>query len=184
MVWTLVLAACSSGPTAAPPPPPAPAEGVDPGARDAEPAAFAGTTGATDEPFTGEGTTQLEKVQAQVRDGFDRSSFTFSGALPGYHLEYVDQPIQCGSGEPVAIQGTAWLSVRFSPSDAHTDDGKSTVGFTKLEPALLRLKQVEELQQICDYEGVVTWVLGVKARQPYRVVEKKDPPRLVVDVEH
>jgi hypothetical protein len=41
-----------------------------------------------------------------------------------------------------------------------------------------------QLEPTCDFEGEVSWVLGVKAPNRYRVLELKDPPRLVVDVRH
>jgi hypothetical protein len=34
----------------------------------------------------------------------------------------------------------------------------------------------------CDFEGDVALVLGVSARQPFRVAEYANPSRLVVDV--
>jgi hypothetical protein len=43
---------------------------------------------------------------------------------------------------------------------------------------------LKELKLICDFEGQVEWLLGLAARNGYRVLELTEPPRLVVDVRH
>jgi hypothetical protein len=115
--------------------------------------------------------------------GFDRAVFEFEGTtVPGYHVEYVDRPVrQCGSGEPVAVEGDGWLEVRLTPAQAHTEAGAPTVPQReyRLPHPVLR-----ELQAKCYFEAVVTWVLWVASPNRYRVREISDPARLVVDVRH
>jgi hypothetical protein len=41
-----------------------------------------------------------------------------------------------------------------------------------------------ELELTCDFEAVVTWVLGLESPNRYQVRELSNPPRLVVDVRH
>ena len=54
--------------------------------------------------------------------------FEFADELPGYRIEYVDRPVrQCGSGDTVPLLGDAWLSLRFYPANAHTEEGQPTV---------------------------------------------------------
>jgi hypothetical protein len=43
---------------------------------------------------------------------------------------------------------------------------------------------VKEIELSCDFEGEVSWVLGLSARKPYRVHELSDPARLVIDIQH
>jgi hypothetical protein len=122
----------------------------------------------------------LLAVRAATHPGFDRVVFEFRGAVPGYHLEYIDRPVRdCGAGEPRPIAGDAWLEVRLSPAYAHEEDGRPTVPARELLP---RLPNVLEIERTCDFEAVVTWVLGVASPNRYRVLELSDPPRLVVDV--
>jgi hypothetical protein len=119
-------------------------------------------------------------VRAATHPGFDRVVFEFRGAVPSYHLEYIDRPVRdCGAGEPRPIAGDAWLEVRLSPAYAHEEDGRPTVPERELRP---RLPNVLEIERTCDFEAVVTWVLGVASPNRYRVLELSDPPRLVVDV--
>lgn len=125
----------------------------------------------------------LERVRAAANQGFDRVVFEFeSGRLPGYALEYVDRPVRrCGSGRAVEVAGTGWLEVRFDPANVHTEEGRPTVEERSLAPGLPALRQ---LTLTCDFEARVTWVLGVAAPGRYRVMELRDPTRLVVDVAH
>jgi len=125
----------------------------------------------------------LRAVRAARHEGFDRLVFEFDGPqLPGYHLEYIDSPIiKCGSGDPTAVAGQGWLQVRLTPAQAHTDQGQPTVTEREQKPALPILL---ELELTCDFEGEVTWVLGNRKPNKYRVMELREPTRLVVDVRH
>ncbi len=69
----------------------------------------------------------------------------------------------------------------MSPARAHTEDGRSTVTERERMPNLTVLS---ELELTCDFEAVLTWVLGVESPNRYRVHELTGPPRLVVDVRH
>jgi hypothetical protein len=124
----------------------------------------------------------LRDVRTARNEGFDRTVFEFEGTqVPGYHVEYVDSPVRhCASGEPVEIAGQGWLQVRLQPARAHAN-GQVTVAQRERKPALPVL---QELELTCDFEADVTWVLGVKAPNTYRVMELHEPTRLVVDVRH
>jgi hypothetical protein len=124
----------------------------------------------------------LREVREGLNEGFDRVVFQFDGEqVPGYQLEYIDKPvIKCGSGDPTELAGQGWLQVRLQPAQAHAD-GKATVTERERKP---KLSVIEELELTCDFEGEATWVLGVKKPNKYRVLELKEPTRLVVDVQH
>ena len=40
-----------------------------------------------------------------------------------------------------------------------------------------------EMRMVCDFEGQVEWVLGVRSPREFRVLELFDPARLAIDVE-
>ena len=69
----------------------------------------------------------------------------------------------------------------MSPANAHTEEGRPTVAERERTPSLPVLS---ELELTCDFEAVVTWVLGVGSPNRYQVREMNSPPRLVVDVRH
>nr|MDQ3805703.1 hypothetical protein [Acidobacteriota bacterium] len=123
----------------------------------------------------------LRVVRTASREKFDRVVFEFEGArLPGYHVEYVDRPVrQCGSGEVVPVAGDAWLRVRLTPANAHTEAGQPTV---KDRARRLNYPNLKELKALCDFEAEVEWVLGLASPNRYRVLELTNPARLVIDV--
>lgn len=169
-----------------------PANGVTSNAMDAAPAAvsaerpegggrFEGTAGIVEKKSTGEPRV-LGAVRAAQHTAYDRVVFEFVGAIPGYHLEYVDRPVRdCGAGDTKTVEGDGWLEVRLTPAHAHTEAGEPTVSRRELFP---RLPIVRELERTCDFEAVVTWVIGTASPNRFRVLELSDPPRLVVDILH
>jgi len=106
---------------------------------------------------------QIASVRIQKHDSV---GFKFGSSVPGYKVEYVDAPSACGSGQPVKPNGTVYLAVRFSPAVAHDASGKAN-----LTPTLTGSgKLIPQALQSCDFEGVVTWVIGVKGEKvPFEV---------------
>lgn len=127
----------------------------------------------------------VRAVRAARNQGWDRTVWEFAGdSLPGYHLEYVDRPVRsCGSGEVVEVAGDGWLQVRLAPAQAHDEAGRSTLG-AGTRSRMPNLPVLLQLEQTCDFEAVAEWVMGVAAPNRYRVLELRDPARLVVDVRH
>ncbi len=147
---------------------------------DTAPKDFSGGTDEVVKPGKDQGIAVLKDVRTGPQEGFDRAVFEFEpGPLPGYRVGYAEHPAHCGSGMPADIAGTAWLEVQIRPAQAHNEQGGTTVGTLERK---VDLKALKELQATCDFEADVTWVLGLAGRQPYRVLELADPPRLVVDV--
>jgi hypothetical protein len=144
---------------------------------------FDGTIGIVDVPRPGAPAALLANVRSGRHPGFDRVVFEFEkGPLPGYHVEYVDKPVHdCGEGKTIPIAGDAWLEVRLYPANAHTEAGKPTIPEREMK---LDLGVARELERTCDFEAVVTWVVGLARPNRYRVLELSDPPRLVVDIIH
>ncbi|WNG13924.1 hypothetical protein [Cystobacter fuscus] len=136
----------------------------------------------TNVPRSGQKAATLREVRAARNEGFDRVVFQFDGeTLPGYRVEYLDGPaIRCGSGDPTEVAGQGRLQVSLQPAQAH-ENGQATIASRERTAALPVL---QELEQTCDFEGEVTWVLGVKQPQAYRVLELHAPTRIVVDVRH
>lgn len=124
----------------------------------------------------------LHAVRAASNTGYDRVVFEFRDAVPGHHLEYIDKPVRdCGAGDVKPIEGDGWLEVRFYPAYAHTEQGQPTVPERELRPGLAIVREIE---RTCDFEAVVTWVIGTASPNRYRAFELQAPPRLVVDIDH
>lgn len=143
------------------------------------------TVGVQDLPGAG-GPALVRSVRlAAHRDGrppHDRAVFETEGGTPGVHVEYVDRPVRaCGSGEALYPEGDGYLEVRLDGARAHTEAGEPTVPHDRQSRDL---PVVRETVPTCDFEGTVTWVLGVASPEPYRVFRLQNPARVVVDVRH
>ena len=123
-------------------------------------------------------TPELVSVQAVERKGYDRVLFTFQGAMPGYQVRYVPE-VTDQAGRPVALRGKAFLAVTFEPARAHDPGGQPTVSTAALTPGSPVLRQVRFAG---DFEGRVSFGLGLAERDGFRVSELRDPPRVAVDV--
>ena len=145
---------------------------------------FEGTVGNTEKKNpNATGAAILKAVRSARHANYDRVVFEFEGTqLPSFKIEYIDKPVRaCGSGDVVPFAGDAWLSVRFSGANAHTDAGEATIKDRDRSP---NLTVVKDLKLICDFEAEVEWVMGVVSPNRYRVLELKSPTRLAVDIRH
>ncbi|HET8819054.1 MAG TPA: hypothetical protein VFM73_05875 [Xanthomonadaceae bacterium] len=161
---------------------PAPGDRLPPAEANALPGFTTGASGAA-VASTGSNAPILRDVRIARHEGFDRIVFEFdSDGLPQWHVDYVDAPlIQCGSGHPTPVEGSAWLQVRFNGANAHTEAGEGTSGPGR---RTVDLPSVREVVRTCDFEAEVTWIAGLAGRQAYRPRVLADPARLVVDVAH
>lgn len=113
---------------------------------------------------------------------YDRVVFEVEGGTPAVHAEYVDRPVRtCGSGEALYPEGDGYLEIRLTGARAHTEAGEPTVPHDRQGRDLPNLR---ETVPTCDFEGVVTWVLGLTSPEPFRVLRLDNPTRVVVDVQH
>ena len=125
----------------------------------------------------------LRAVRSGKQPAADRLVFEFDGAgLPAWQLEYLDGPARdCGSGDAVRVAGAAFLQVRFTGARAHNNQGKSVAGPQR---RALALPVARELVRTCDFEGEVTWVLGVSRPAVLSAKALSKPSRLVIDLAH
>jgi hypothetical protein len=120
----------------------------------------------------------LVSVEAVEREGYDRVVFTFRGSLPGYQVRYVPR-VTDPAGRRLPLGGRAFVSVAFTPARGHDPSGRPTFPDGTLTPASPSLRQVRFAG---DFEGRVSFGLGVADRGGFRVSELRDPARVAVDV--
>jgi hypothetical protein len=106
--------------------------------------------------------------------------FQFEGAqVPGYRIEYVRE-ITLGESDDqyLALEGRALVEATFqgTASDDYRP-GTQTVP-DKLTPDLAQVQQIGLAE---DWEGVVRLGVGLDHRAGFRVLELRDPARVVVD---
>lgn len=148
-------------------------------------AAFRGGVDRVEVKGHASGVVILNAVRTARHNGYDRIVFEFRGsALPDYLVEYTHEtPTQCGSGAPVSVRGAEHLFVRLSPVQAHAPVGNEERGTLASRTLTPRYPTVEALTLTCDFEAVVSWVVGLSARKPFRVTTLGAPARLILDVE-
>jgi len=127
---------------------------------------------------------ELTAVRVAHQVGFDRVVFEFApqaggtAHMPAYTVsrqasaQFVKDP----SGMPVTMRGSAGLRIVF-----HGASGASSYnGSRDLTPAL---PVVQEVEQLGDFEAVLSWGAGLSRTSCLRSLELANPTRLVIDVQ-
>lgn len=122
-------------------------------------------------------------IRVGHHDGYDRVVFELGGTgTPGWRVEYVDQPVDDGKGDVVAVDGDAYLQVMISGSGYPMDTGVDEYA----GPNPVRAGDDGEVEEVLlrgVFEGYTQAFVGVDDEQrPFRVFSLEDPARVVVDV--
>jgi peptidoglycan hydrolase-like protein with peptidoglycan-binding domain len=128
------------------------------------------------------GTALLVGLRAGRNKDFDRLVFDFEGPVPGVHVGYVPQLLQDGSGRQIPLAGRAVVRIVIRPAAAHRDDGTPTR--TGPIPDVRGFAAFRQIADAGDFEGVLTWGIGVAARTGLRSFTLTGPSRVAVDVVH
>ncbi len=103
---------------------------------------------------------------------------------PGYTITYGNPPfVQDASGKSVTVKGSAFIVVRVSPGYGYDfEHGTPTyTGKKHIVPA--GANHVKEIVETGDFEGVLTWVIGLDTKRPFTVQATGAPKtQLVVSV--
>jgi hypothetical protein len=125
-----------------------------------------------------EGLPQLVAVEVGHHDTFDRVVFRFSSHVPGYNVSYVPEVRADPSDAPVPLEGNVFLVVALH-SVASGQVGAPPAPQGRQTP---RFPVLREIAGAGDFEGVVSFGLGLTAQTGFRVFTLIDPDRVVVDV--
>ena len=160
---------------------PAPGGGADEDAAADEP--FPADTGVDVQEPSG-GPLTVTAVRVAAHEGYDRVVFELAGRQPGdpgWRVEYVEDPAQQGSGDPVDLQGEAALSVTITGTGYPFDTGQEEVSAAPPLPS--DLTAVTDLELGGVFEGQYQAFIGTSGQAPFRVFRLSDPARVVVDVQ-
>jgi hypothetical protein len=127
---------------------------------------------------------QLTDVRVAHQTGFDRIVFEFAppaGAaprVPAYTLSRQASAhfVKDASGQPVTMRGSDGLRVVFQQAT-----GAGT--YNKSRDLIPNLPVVQEVEQLGDFEAVLSWGAGLSRPSCIRTLELSNPTRLVVDVQ-
>jgi hypothetical protein len=125
----------------------------------------------------------LVAVRTGTHDGYDRVVLEFGGTgTVGWRIGYDAQPRRQGSGDPVAVDGTATLSILAQGVGYPQDTGVTEYsGPRQLTPSL---PSVRALQIGGVFEGQLDAFVGVNGQHPFQVLRLSGPERLVIDIAH
>lgn len=122
----------------------------------------------------------LRGVRFGRHDTYDRLAFDFcKPADTTLTTKVVKQLTEDGSGAKVTLQGKYFIAITLTPADAHSNTGQPTVPDHAITVAGIHMQQYK---LIGDFEGVVTYGLGVRRLAETASAIQSDPsdPRHVV----
>ena len=182
---TILIAGC--GPTAAPTAAvtPGPSQGPASPTRIAQPPVTPPTAPGTNLPAfacadtSGGKTGVANVVTARVvpQAGYDRFVLQFDSLVPSYTVKLQGSPAfpSGASGQTITLSGTSGVLVRVhSATGANTFTGSTDLTHAEY-PVLKEARQTE------DFEGYVSWGLGLSKAACLRTFTLAGPDRLVVD---
>ena len=130
-------------------------------------------------PATTSQTSVLEHVRVGRHSTFDRVVFEFRAGTPAWSARYVPRVVHAGSGLPVRLPGNAFLHVVFQ----HTRIDRPSAGTAPIARTP-RFATLLQLKEAGDFEGVVSFGLGLRRKVGFRGFRMATPGRVVIDVSH
>jgi hypothetical protein len=127
---------------------------------------------------------QLTDVRVAHQTGFDRIVFEFApqpgstAHIPAYTVsrqasaKFIKDP----SGMPVTMRGSAGLRIVF-----HGASGAPSYNGSRDQ--IYNLPVVQEVEQLGDFEAVLSWGAGLSQASCIRTLELSNPTRVVIDVQ-
>lgn len=115
----------------------------------------------------------LSKVRIAKNKSFDRISFEFDGELNSYTIHYLPSN-KYAEGEKIRIAGKVFMQINLYATPCENEnhpEGK------------LKFPMIQQMTGGV-FEGMQDYVVGVKTKTLYRVLELSNPSRLVIDFKH
>lgn len=128
----------------------------------------------------GSGQAELFAIATGCHRTFDRFVIRARFATPGYDVRYVRQIVGDPSGLPVRLLGTKRIRVAIRQARGHTKAGTNLLPAVRT-PLCSNLRQVKKAG---DFEGIVSFGLGLRRKTGFRVFRLTGPTRIVIDVAH
>jgi len=181
MVGLIGLAGCGGVPANARGAAHSPAPATSPPAPSAAPPGTATPSPAP--PACSESGSYLTAIRVGAHAAYDRVVFEFSGGKPTYSIDRVGTVYADPKGTPVALAGQSFLRVVFHGASAvcKASQSKTYTGPSTLTPSYPQLLVVSTAG---DFEGYLSFGIGLAAQGPYHVSALTNPYRVVIDVDH
>lgn len=125
----------------------------------------------------------VSEIRVGEYQGRDRVVFELDGqGTPGYSVNYVDAPVQQGSGHPVELDGDSFLQVTLMNQvlPTETDMTEVPVGTVSAD----EVSGVAGVAFTGQFEGQSRSVIGLEGTdRDFTAFQLQNPTRLVVDIE-
>ena len=98
------------------------------------------------------------------------------GGTPNCSIGYQSGPfVEDGSGKPVPVAGAAFVVVRCTSAYTYDPEtNRTTFAGKRVTPSGARF--VRELAKNGDFEGVLSWVVGLSSRRAFTAAVATIPP--------
>ena len=137
------------------------------------------TTAPKSSPGSG-GQAELFGVTTGCHPTFDRLVIRARFGIPRYDVRYVKRIVADGSGRPVALRGTKRIRVVIRNARGHTQGGTNLLPRVRT-PLCPNLRQIKTAG---DFEGIVSFGLGLRRKTGFRVFRLTGPTRIAIDIAH
>ncbi len=120
----------------------------------------------------------VTRARASTATGFDRFVLEFDGAVPAYTVKPTPTATftQDPSGQQLQLAGAAGLRITLTGSTISSQFG-DPADVTYPYPVL------RESRRLGDFEGTLSWGLGLAGASCFRAFALTTPGRLVVDIQ-
>jgi hypothetical protein len=125
--------------------------------------------------------TQIWQLRPAQHTKFDRIVLDERFSKSGFTVKYSKHVVADGSGKPVHLKGKYFLTVTVPNSSTSSAAGTPAFVHSVYDP---RLPEVVQIKKTGELEGVVSFGIGLRHRNGFRVFRLHSPRRLVIDVLH
>lgn len=130
----------------------------------------------------------VKQIRAADQGAFDRVVIEFQGTFGAWRVEYQDAITEDPTGDPVALQGQAFVhvSIQNATFDNSFQAGNGVPAVAYAGPRRLTpgLSAVREIADAGDFEAVLALGIGVSHQAGLRAYRLEGPSRLVIDISH
>lgn len=119
---------------------------------------------------------QLTDADGAGHDETDRVVLEFAGEEVEWDVAWTDEALQQPSGQPVDVEGDSYLEVTVNASADWMDGGYGGPDRVAIDGDVANEAVLTE-----DWEGYITWTVGLDREAPFAVEVLDDPQRLLVD---
>ncbi len=127
---------------------------------------------------------ELTAIRVAQYRAYDRAVFQFANRIPRYSVSYVPTVLQDAKGTPVPLPGRSFLRMAFHPA---SETGTVPAGPAQYSGPGVTSPYFPTLLQVSaagNFEGHLSFGLGLSSRAGYRVYTLTNPSRVVIDLPH